>query len=229
MINDLRDHDYEPGRARIEANVSPTTRSRNAGVRPFELNHLALFTKPVTVEDAMKDDDHKQWKSAMEEEIESHTSKNTWQLAELPPGKNVIKAKWVFKRKQDENGKIVRFKARLVAKGCAQKYGVDYNDTFSPVVRYTTIRFLMALAVQMNLKIYQMDAITAFLQGELEEEIYMKQPEGFEDGTDRVCLLKRAVYGLKQAGRQWNIKLDAALQRFGLKKSKLDPCIYLYW
>lgn len=144
----------------------------------------------------------------------------------LPAGRRAIKAKWVFKTKCDHDGNILRYKARLVAKGCAQKYGIDYTETYSPVVRYTSIRFLFALAVKHGMKIHQMDATTAFLQGDVEETIYMDQPEGFNDGTQRVCKLNRSIYGLKQAGRCWNLKLDAALKESGLKACSVDPCIY---
>lgn len=135
-----------------------------------------------------------------------------------------MKAKWGSKFKLDDRGNIIRYKTRLVAKGCSQKPGIDYSETSSPVVPYNTVRFLMALAVQNDLKIHQMDAVTTFLQGDLDEEIFM---EFCNDGTNCVCRLNHSIYGLKQAGRQWNLKLDETLKKFGLKKSKLDPCIYL--
>jgi hypothetical protein len=162
----------------------------------------------------------------MDDEMQSHQQNNTWTLAKLPEGRKAIKTKWVFKVKENQNGHIVKYKARLVAKGCAQKYGIDYTETFSPVVRYSSIRFLIALAVTEGMKIHQMDAVTAFLQGELNESIYMEQPEKYDDGTNKVCKLNKAIYGLKQAGRQWNKKLDTALLKFGLVKCKTDPCIY---
>lgn len=130
----------------------------------------------------------------------------------------------MFKVKKDNDN--VRYKARLVAKGCSQKYGVDYSETYSPVVRYSSIRLLMALAVKKDFKICQMDAVTAFLQGDLDEDIFMQQPEGFNDGTGKVCKLNRSIYGLKQSGRLWNIKLDNAMYRFGLRRAKNDPFIY---
>lgn len=204
------------------ANPSRELRPR---ARPFQLN-LALFIEPSTVKEALRGENADEWQGAMEEEMASHRSNNTWSLVEIPAGRKPIQAKWVFKTKRNDNGEIVRHKARLVAKGCAQKHGIDYNETFSPVVRYASIRFLMALAIKNGYKIHQMDAITAFLQGDLEEEIFMSQPEGYRDGTNRVCRLNKAVYGLKQAGRQWNLRLDEALKHFGLNRSKTDPCIY---
>lgn len=202
------------------------TRDRTQ-VRPFQVTHFALLsTEPATVEEAMNNDDADKWLTAMNEEIASHEQNNTWSLVDLPAGRKPIKAKWVFKIKTVEN-EPVRFKARLVAKGCGQKYGVDYTETFAPVVRHNTIRFLMAMAVKREMKVYQMDVITAFLQGDLNEEIFMLQPEKFNDGTQRVCKLNKAVYGLKQAGRQWNLKLDSYLISIGFSKSQCDPCVYV--
>lgn len=158
--------------------------------------------------------------------MQAMEANGTWTLEELPEGRKAIKTKWVFKRKLAEDGSVLRYKARLVAKGCSQKYGLDYVKTFSPVVRYTSIRLLIVLAVKWNMKIDQMDAVTAFLQGDLDEEIFIEQPPSYSDGSGRVCKLKRAMYGLKQSGRQWNIVLDNVLRSYGLEKSKMDPCVY---
>lgn len=205
----------------------PMTTRRKGKLRNFQITNFAFLVDPVTVTEASKRGDAAEWKKAMHEEIRAHEINGTWSLVELPSNGKPIKAKWVFKTKTDDEGNIVRHKARLVAKGCSQRYGIDYHETYSPVVRYTSIRFLIALAVQNDMKIHQMDAITAFLQGDLDEAIYMEQPEGYEDGSNLVCKLNKAVYGLKQAGRQWNLKLDAAMKQFGLRKSKMDPCIYI--
>lgn len=191
-----------------------------------EISSTHNLSDPKSVQEISERDDSKHWKLAMQEEMQAHATNKTWTLTELPPGKKPIKAKWVFKTKCDENGNISRYKARLVAKGYSQQFGIDYNETYSPVVRYTSIRYLIALAAKADLKIYQMDVTTAFLQGELNEEIYMEQPEEFNDGTKMVCKLEKSLYGLKQAGRMWNIKLDAALKQYGLEKCKTDPCIY---
>lgn len=171
-------------------------------------------------------DDSSKWKAAMNDEYNSLIENRTWDLVKIPAGRKPIKSKWVFKTKRDDKGEIVRYKARLVAKGCSQKYGIDYNETYSPVVRYVSIRFLIELAVKLDLKIDQMDAVTAFLQGDLSEVIFMEQPEGFSDGTENVCKLNRSIYGLKQSSREWNKKLENALKSFGLRKSQVDPCVY---
>lgn len=216
-------------RARIDPTSTPriSTRDRRQ-VRPFQITHLALLsTDPQTFKDATEAKDAKFWREAMREEMQSHASNDTWSLAPLPPNRKAIGAKWVFKIKIDGTNGAKRYKARLVAKGFGQKEGIDFTETFSPVVRLNTIRILIALAVQNGMKIHQMDAITAFLQGDIDEELYMQQPIGFNDGSGKVCRLNKAIYGLRQAGRQWNKKLDAFLLRIGYKRSLSDPCVYV--
>lgn len=181
---------------------------------------------PLNRAEAIKSHDRVQWMAAMKDELKSFEINNTWTLVELPPDRKPIRTMWVFKRKRAENGTVVRHKARLVAKGCSQQFGIDYSETYSPVVRYGSIRLLIALAAQRGLEIDQMDAVTAYLQGTLDEEIYTFQPEGFDDGSGRVCKLYKAMYGLKQSGRKWNQCLDAALKSFGLNRSEEDPCVY---
>jgi len=185
-----------------------------------------VLEDPIDVEEIYNRDDKDEWTQAMRDEFNSLIENQTWELVILPKDKRVIKTKWIFKTKRDANGNLARRKARLVAKGFTQRYGVDYNETFAPVIRYQNVRLLIALAVKYGLKIHQLDAITAFLQGNVEEELYIEQPEGFNDGSDRVCRLKKAIYGLKQAGRQWNKTLDSELRNMSLTKSKLDPCLY---
>lgn len=182
---------------------------------------------PVTVNDIEGRPDKQLWLDSMQEEMNALQKNRTWTLTDLPPGKKAIKSKWIFKTKFDAAGKLIKRKSRLVAKGFTQRYGIDYEETFSPVVRYTTIRILIAIAVQLRMKIHQMDAVTAFLQGDLSEVIYMEQPLFFDDGSGRVCKLSKSIYGLKQAGRVWNLKLDKMLKNFGLIRSLNDPCLYI--
>lgn len=185
--------------------------------------------EPQSFAEAMGCGDQQLWQKAMVEEFESLKSNDTWELTKLPQGRKALKCKWVYKLKTNADGSVQRYKARLVIKGFSQVKGVDYNETYSPVVRYASIRYLLGLAAQMDLRIYQMDAVTAFLQGDLtEEEIFMEQPEGFVDKKDpkKVCRLRKALYGLKQASRVWNGKLDAELKQIGLKRSSFDPCVY---
>jgi hypothetical protein len=125
-------------------------------------------------------------------------------------------------------GKVRWYKARLVEKGFAQEWGVDYDGTFSPVVRHSSIRVLLALAAELDLDIDHLDVTTAFLNGDLEEEVYMCQPEGFikKGEEQKVCLLKKTLYGLKKSQRAWNKKIHSTLLEFGLKRSEYEPCIY---
>lgn len=129
----------------------------------------------------------------------------------MPLGKKPIKSKWVFATKTNLDGNIIRCKARLVAKGYSQKAGVDYEQTFAPMIKYTSIRFCLSLAAQLNLNISQMDAVTAYLNGVLKEEVYMEQPEMFSDGSAKVCKLIKSIYGLKQSGRNWNGLLNSTV------------------
>lgn len=181
---------------------------------------------PITYDEALSRVDSDLWKKAMKNELDSLKSNNTWDIADLPAGKKPISNKWVYKTKRDAKGDVEKYKARLVAKGFTQIEGIDYKGTFAPVVRYTSIRYLLATAAKLKLRIQQMDAVTAFLNGELAEEIYMRQPKGSEDGTKRVCKLKRSLYGLKQSSRVWNQRLNGTLLDFGLKRSEIDQCVY---
>jgi transposase InsO family protein len=191
-----------------------------------KIDSEASLQDPDNLKEVNQRSDREHWLKAMAEEYDSLIENKTWELCDLPVGKKLIDTKWIFKTKRDNDGKIIRFKARLVAKGFIQKFGVDYEETYSPVVRYTSIRFLTALAVRNRMKIHQMDAVTAFLQGDVDKEIFIRQPQGFDDGSGRVCKLKRAIYGLKQSGRMWNIKLDSILKKLGFTSCLMDPCIY---
>lgn len=184
---------------------------------------------PLDVNDALSRPDANEWKLAMQSEYESLQSNNTWILVDQPPDRKVIPCKWVFKTKTDVTGSVYRYKARLVIKGYAQCRGVDYVHTYAPVVRHSTLRYLFALAARHGLKIEQMDAITAFLQGDLkDQDIYMEQPSQFVDSTQpkKVCLLKKAIYGLKQASRVWNTELDTELKKIGFHQCDYDKCVY---
>lgn len=221
----LRDPDYEPNESELNQ-TSMFTRQRYLNHFVSSLNVEHSDDEPLTVNEAVLSRDAHKWKAAMKDEMNSLDENNTFDLVDLPIGRKPVKTKWIFKIKRDGAGNVVRHKARLVAKGCSQKFGIDYVETYSPVVRYASLRFLIALAVKNGLHIDQMDAVTAFMQGDLMEEIYIEQPEGFEDGSTKVCKLNRAINGLKQSGRVWNIKLVKALKSFGLNQSKLDPCVF---
>ena len=164
----------------------------------------------------------------MKAEMDSIHTNNTWTLVPLPPHKNAISSKWVFKVKTNTNGQPPRYKARIVARGFEQQDGVDFGDTFAPVVRWETIRILIALATHLNWSIHQLDVLTAFLNGILTDEVYMYQPPGFiQRGTEHlVCKLHKSLYGLRQSPRAWYARLHATLLAWQLIQSQSDPNLY---
>ena len=160
-------------------------------------------SEPSNFKDAMTSPESGEWKKAMEREMNSLYSNEVWNLVELPPGRKVIGSRWVYKQKCDPDGVAIRYKARLVAQGFSQQFGCDYEETFSPVVRGESLRMIFAMATQHSLELHQMDVTTAFLNGKLEDEVYMRQPEGFVAAGEEhlVCKLRRSLYGLKQSPR----------------------------
>ena len=149
-------------------------------------------------------------------------------MTELPPGCKPIGCKWILKKKLKPDGTVEKYKARLVAKGFRQRENIDFFDTYSPVTRITSIRVLISLAAVYNLIVHQMDVKTAFLNGELEEEIYMEQPEGFvvHGQENKVCKLDKSLYGLKQAPKQWHERFDNLMILNEFKVNESDKCIY---
>ena len=188
-----------------------------------------LSEEPATFKDALASPDKDKWRDAMQKEIQSLAKNHVWDHVESPKDRQVVGSKWVFRRKVGENGVVERYKARLVAQGYSQKFGQDYEETFSPLVRFESIRMIISLAAQYQLKLYQMDVTTAFLNGELEEEVYMRQPEGFiaEGQEHLVCKLKRSIYGLRQSPRCWYFALDCKLKEMGFRQTPSDPCLYV--
>uniref|UniRef100_A0A2N9F1H7 Reverse transcriptase Ty1/copia-type domain-containing protein n=1 Tax=Fagus sylvatica TaxID=28930 RepID=A0A2N9F1H7_FAGSY len=168
------------------------------------------------------------WREAFNDEMDSILSNNTRVLVDLPPGSNTIGCKWVFRRKYRTNGSIQTFKARLMVKGFRQREGIDYFDTYALVARITSIRVLIALASIYKLVVHQMDVKIAFLNGNLDEEVYMNQPEGFVLlGNERkVCKLVKSLYGLKQAPKQWHEKFDTVILANSFKHNGADKCVY---
>lgn len=185
--------------------------------------------EPRNYSEALTSPNSADWAAAMKEEMESLYKNQTWALVPPPNGQRIVGCKWIFRRKEGISGSSsVRYKARLVAKGFSQVEGVDFNDIFSPVVKHTSIRVLLAIVATKNLELEQLDVKTAFLHGELEEQIYMQQPEGFaEKGKEHmVCLLKKSLYGLKQSPRQWYKRFNAFITTQGFNRSKYDVCVY---
>lgn len=165
--------------------IEPVT--ENADLEEHELQMVGV---PTNYREAVINDNSKEWKEAMDSEYSSLIENQTWELAELPNGKKAIKCRCAYALKKNVNGKIINFKARLVAQGYSQVKGIDYQETFSPVVTYTSIRYLLSVAAVLNLN-WQMDAVTAFLNGELKEEIYMEEPEGYQTKEGKFCKLKK--------------------------------------
>ena len=166
----------------------------------------------------------------MEAEFASLKSNEVWELVKPPKEAPVISCKWVFKRKVGENGLVERYKACLVAQGYTQRPGLDDEETFSPVMRFESLRVALTLAAHQDLKVHQMGVKTSFLNSELNDLIYMKQPEAFvkKGQGGPVCKLKQSIYGLKQSPRCWNSALDDRLRSIGfVHQTKGDPCIYV--
>ncbi|CAI7847510.1 unnamed protein product [Closterium sp. NIES-54] len=183
--------------------------------------------EPKTLAEALSGPDAEKWKQCVKDEYESLLENETWELCELPPGKRAISSKLIFRHNYEPDGELTRYKSRLVAKGFQQTKGKDFDESFSPVGKGTTLRVSLATAANCGWRIKQMDITTAFLNGIILEELYMQQPEGLDDGSGRVCRLKKAIYGLKQAPRSWYHKLEETLLARGFKKSECDHSQFL--
>jgi hypothetical protein len=183
---------------------------------------------PKTIAEAYSSPDADYWKEAVRSEMDSIMSNGPWEVVERPYGCKPVGCKWVLKKKLRPDGTIDKYKARLLAKGYTQKEGEDFFDTYSPVARLTTIRVLLSLAASHGLLVHQMDVKTTFLNGELEEEIYIDQPEGFvvKSQEEMVCKLVKSLYGLKQAPKQWHDKFDKTLTSVGFVTNEADKCVY---
>ncbi|CAL5340443.1 unnamed protein product [Camellia sinensis] len=193
----------------------------------YESCQFALtVSDPMTYGEAATKEE---WQRAMVEELAAIEKNRTWEMMDLPEGKNAIGLKWVFKTKFGADGSIQKHKARLVAKGYAQQHGIDFEETFSPVARFETVRIIFALAAQLQWPVYQLDVKSAFLNGDLQEEVYVTQPEGFmiEGKETKVYKLRKALYGLKQAPRAWYSKIDGYFQQNGFLRSENEPTLYM--
>ncbi|GJS54092.1 putative ribonuclease H-like domain-containing protein [Tanacetum coccineum] len=169
------------------------------------------------------------WVEAMQEELLQFKLQEVWVLCDLPDGKRVIGTKWVFRNKRDERGTIIKNKARLVAQGYRQEEGVDYDEVFAPVARIEAIRLFLAFASFMGFTVYQMDVKSAFLYGNITEEVYVKQPPGFEDPShpNKVYRVVKALYGLHQAPRAWYERLSTFLLKHGYRRGAIDKTLFI--
>jgi len=182
---------------------------------------------PTMLKEVMKSPDWPEWEKAVQTELNTLKQMDTWKLVNAPKDRQPIMNKWVFMRKYDKDGNLQKYKARLVTRGFTQIPGMDYNETFSPVIWLEMIRAILALAVAQYWEIQQMDVKGAYLNGKLKEEIYMKQPDRFNDGTPQLCRLIKTLYGLKQSGHEWNEELDTKMNKIKFERLCSDPCVYV--
>lgn len=186
---------------------------------------LLLNEEPFDFTEAVEE---KVWRDACADEIESIVKNNTWDLVDLPAGAKAIGLKWIFKVKRNSDGSINKYKSRLVAKGYIQRHGIDFEEVFAPVARIETVRFIIGFAASYGWEVHHLDVKTAFLHGELKEDVYVMQPEGFvvAGSENKVYKLKKALYGLRQAPRAWNEKLNKALEKLRFSKCVKEPSLY---
>lgn len=194
----------------------------------YASNHpLPENLEPSNVRQAMQ---HPHWRQAISEEFNALIRNGTWSLVPPPKNKNIVDCKWLFRIKRNPDGTIDRYKARLVAKGFTQCPGVDFKETFAPVVRPQTIKLILTIALTKGWKMHQLDVNNAFLQGSLNEEVYMAQPPGLKDSQQPtyVCKLHKAIYGLRQAPRAWHDALKTFITSHGFTTSQSDPSLFIY-
>jgi hypothetical protein len=184
----------------------------------------SICVEPTSYKDALVGPQSAEWKTAMQLEFDSLTSNQTWDLVPPPDGRRVVNNMWVYKAKTDASGAVSRYKARFVAKGCSQREGIDYTETFSPVIRLASLRVFFIIAAARDLELGGLDIDTAFMK----EDVYIRRPLGFDDGTTNVCHLRRCMYGLKQSPREFNELLCDWLVSQGMRQLMSDPCIYIF-
>jgi len=209
-------------------NLHPMVTRSKAGISKPKIYNTSIdlnINEPSTVKDALS---HPEWHQAMQLEYDALVKAGTWTLVSPPSDAKIVGCKWVFKNKFNADGTLQRRKARLVAKGFHQTYGLDYMETFSPVVKHTTVRIILTLAITYRWSVHQVDINNAFLHGTLQEHVYMSQPPGFiSSNSHLVCKLMKAIYGLKQAPRSWFLKLSSTLVQHGFFSSKSDPSLFI--
>ena len=201
-------------------------------VEKLALNTTVSARKPggrqLTYGIAMKGEKRKRWQAAVQAEYDSLMKSGTWEVVDLPPGRKALTVTWVLKEKYGPDGKLDRYKARLCARGFQQRHGVDYEEIFAAVVKPATYKIMFALAAIYGWQILQFDVTTAFLNGDLDEEIYVQPPEGYPEAMHKVLLLKKSLYGLKQSPRAWYRKFRQEMEKLGFRVSKYDPCLFIH-
>lgn len=231
-VHDIQnEQSYHLARDRQRRTIKPPVKYGYADLVSYAFSVASEINEdePLNYKEAINSRCKDLWQQAMQEEINSLHSNNTWELVAKPHNKKIVGSRWIFKKKDCIPGvEQSQYKARLVAKGYSQIEGIDYHEIFSPVVKYKSIRAVLSIVAHYNLELEQLDVKTAFLHDDLEEVIYMIQPEGFEAKGNQhmVCLLKKSLYGLKQAPRQWYKKFDDFMSNHEFKRSNHDWCVY---
>lgn len=231
----LRDaREVNQGHRDVGAQIEPTRYS----LRPREslrspdrlicqIAYDKLYDTPDSYKDALSRSDAPLWERAIKEELDAHSKNGTWEVVKRPEGRKLVGHKWVFKIKSTKEADQCRYKARLCAQGFSQEAGVDYSETFSPVVRFESVRILLSIAVEEKLSSLHFDVSTAYLNSDLNETLYMRVPDGLNiDNKNFALKLKKAIYGLKQSGRCWNQRFDKFIKGLNLVQSSADKCIY---
>ena len=222
-------HCTSVGVTEIEENMAENMRKHAYHEVLLAAENTNLHNKPISVKEAKGRPDWKKWEMAMQEELESLKWHGTYEQVErLPPGRKAVGYKWVFKLKLNLDNSIARYKARLVAKGYSQVPSQDFTETTSPVACLLSYHALLSLAAKLNLEVHHLDIETMFLNGTLDEEIYMKAPGSSDTSSDEVWQLKKSLYGLKQVSHVWNKLLDSMLKKLGFDQCDKDTCVYLH-
>lgn len=236
--NDDDDIEEANGEDEAEEETQPLRRSMRESKNPSYLDDYILLAEldgerlllPINDEpwSYSKARELKVWTDACDDEIKSIVKNKTWELVDLPVGAKAIGLKWIFKIKRNSDGSINKFKERLVAKGYIQKHGVDFEEVFALVARIETVRFLIALAASRGWEVHHLDVKTAFLHGDLKEEVYVARPEGFviEGKESKVYKLHKALYGIRQSPRAWNDKLNKVIGELNFVKCSKEPALY---
>jgi histone deacetylase 1/2 len=204
-----------------------TTRAKDGLRFPALYNSMALSPVPRTFRSALADPN---WRAAMQEEYTALLQNNTWDLVPRPSQGNIVSSKWIFRHKFRADGTLERYKARWVLRGFTQRPGIDFDETFSPVIKPATVRTVLSLALSRSWPIHQLDVNNAFLQGTLTETVFAAQPAGFEDPSlpGHVCRLNKSLYGLKQAPRAWYSRFASHLLSLGFLNAKADTSLFIY-
>ncbi|TPX29969.1 DNA-directed DNA polymerase, partial [Synchytrium microbalum] len=223
------EEENQPRRSRREnaGKIKPCCIVNAATLKDAPSNHTNSIIVPHSYKAAIKSDEATSWINAMSEEVSALVANDTWELVEAPRSARILPGKWVYTPKPDEYGIVTRYKARWVVQGNRQIDGVDFTETFAPTSHLPTLRILISLIAAHGWHSSTLDITTAFLNGEISEEVYVRQPTGFDDGTERVCRLHKSLYGLRQAPRVWFQLLSSWMLEHGLLPSNGDPCLYV--